>query len=92
MLLHDLSFKELSTDVLFSSGFDSDGQIKSTISFIKFGETSKFKSKFEFEVKRAGNDPMVEMELCDDRSQWGLDCVRFQVTNSDIKVIKQVGF
>ncbi len=86
-----ISFKELSSDVLFSSGFNSDGQIKSKIFFVKFGETSKYKSKFQFEVKRAGNDPMVEMELCDDRSQWGVDCVKFEVTNSDVKVIAEYG-
>ena len=69
-----------------------DGQVKNSISFEKFGESSKFTSQFEFEVKRAGDDPMVEMVMCDNKSQWGLHCKSFEITNSDVKVIKEWGY
>ncbi len=81
-----------SSDILDSSGFDSEGEIKSRIFYVHFGKSTKYSSKFHFEVKRVGSDPMVEMEICDDRSQWGLDCRRLEVTNSGVKVIGKWGY
>ncbi len=59
---------------------------------MKFGKSSVFKTIFDFEVKRVGNDPMVAMTITDDRSQWGLNFEVFEVTISDTKSIEKGGW
>ncbi len=62
------------------------------MNFAKFGESSTCKALYDFEVKRAGDDPMVVMTVTDDRSQWGGNYETFEVTLTDKKSIAKGGW